>query len=70
MIGILGGLDFILVFFVIVKIFEFLNLDKKNIVIIIMFGFGIIDRIYNNVLDLCREFGIDFREINIVKVFF
>lgn len=66
-IGISGGLDSTLALLVIVKTFELLNLDKKNIVTITMPGFGTTDRTYNNALDLCRELGTDLREINIVK---
>lgn len=66
-VGISGGLDSTLALLVIVKTFELLNLDKKNIVTITMPGFGTTDRTYNNALDLCRELGTDLREINIVK---
>jgi NAD+ synthase (glutamine-hydrolysing) len=66
-IGISGGLDSTLALLVIVKTFELLNMDKKNIVTITMPGFGTTDRTYNNALDLCRELGTDLREINIVK---
>ena len=66
-IGISGGLDSTLALLVIVKTFELLNLDKKNIVTITMPGFGTTDRTYNNAIDLCKELGTDLREINIVK---
>lgn len=66
-VGISGGLDSTLALLVIVKTFELLNLDKKNIVTITMPGFGTTDRTYNNALDLCKELGTDLREINIVK---
>ncbi|OOM74362.1 NAD(+) synthase [Clostridium sp. BL-8] len=66
-IGISGGLDSTLALLVIVKTFELLNLDKKNIVTITMPGFGTTDRTYNNAVNLCRELGTDLREINIVK---
>jgi len=66
-IGISGGLDSTLALLVIVKTFDLLNLDKKNIVTITMPGFGTTDRTYNNAVDLCKELGTDFREINIVK---
>lgn len=66
-VGISGGLDSTLALLVIVKTFELLNLDKKNIVTITMPGFGTTDRTYNNAIDLCRELGTDLREINIVK---
>ena len=66
-VGISGGLDSTLALLVIVKTFELLGLDKKNIITITMPGFGTTDRTYNNALDLCRELGTDLREINIVK---
>ena len=66
-VGISGGLDSTLALLVIVKTFDLLGLDKKNIVTITMPGFGTTDRTYNNALDLCRELGTDLREINIVK---
>jgi NAD+ synthase (glutamine-hydrolysing) len=66
-IGISGGLDSTLALLVIVKTFEILNIDHKNIITITMPGFGTTDRTYNNALTLCRELGCDLREINIVK---
>lgn len=66
-IGISGGLDSTLALLVIVKTFELLNLDFKNIVTITMPGFGTTDRTYNNAINLCKELGTDLREINIVK---
>ncbi|HCW52675.1 MAG TPA: NAD(+) synthase [Clostridium sp.] len=66
-VGISGGLDSTLALLVIVKTFELLGLDRKNIITITMPGFGTTDRTYNNALDLCKELGTDLREINIVK---
>ncbi|GAA0816735.1 NAD(+) synthase [Clostridium tertium] len=66
-IGISGGLDSTLALLVVVKTFELLGLDNKNIVTITMPGFGTTDRTYNNALTLCKELGCDLREINIVK---
>ena len=66
-VGISGGLDSTLALLVIVKTFELLKLDKKNIVTITMPGFGTTDRTYNNAIELCNELGTDLREINIVK---
>jgi NAD+ synthase (glutamine-hydrolysing) len=66
-VGISGGLDSTLALLVIVKTFELLGLDKKNIVTITMPGFGTTDRTYNNAINLCKELGTDLREINIVK---
>ncbi|MBE6063277.1 MAG: NAD(+) synthase [Clostridium butyricum] len=66
-VGISGGLDSTLALLVIVKTFDLLGLDRKNIITITMPGFGTTDRTYNNALDLCRELGTDLREINIVE---
>lgn len=66
-IGISGGLDSTLALLVVVKTFELLGIDNKNIVTITMPGFGTTDRTYNNALTLCKELGCDLREINIVK---
>lgn len=66
-VGFSGGLDSTLALLVIVKTFELLKLDKKNIVTITMPGFGTTDRTYNNAIELCNELGTDLREINIVK---
>lgn len=64
-VGIFGGLDFILVFLVCVKIFDKLDLLWKGIIGIIMFGFGIIDCIYNNVFYLMVLLGVIIKEISI-----
>lgn len=66
-IGISGGLDSTLALLVVVKTFDMLKIDRKNIVTITMPGFGTTDRTYNNALDLCRHLQTDLREINIVK---
>ncbi len=66
-IGISGGLDSTLALLVVVKTFDMLKMDRKNIVTITMPGFGTTDRTYNNALDLCRHLDTDLREINIVK---
>lgn len=65
-IGISGGLDSTLALLVILKTFELLKIDNKNIITVTMPGFGTTDRTYNNALTLCTEIGCDLREINIV----
>lgn len=65
-IGISGGLDSTLALLVIVKTFDMLGMDRKNIVTITSPGFGTTDRTYTNAVDLCKELNTDFREINIV----
>ncbi|SHJ61865.1 NAD+ synthase (glutamine-hydrolysing) [Clostridium amylolyticum] len=64
--GISGGLDSTLALIVAVKTFELLKLPNENILTITMPGFGTTDRTYNNAVNLCKELGTDFREINIV----
>ena len=66
-IGISGGLDSTLALLVIVKTFELLKIDNKNIIAVTMPGFGTTDRTYNNALKLCAELHTNLREINIVK---
>lgn len=65
-IGISGGLDSTLALLVVVKTFELLGIDNKNIITITMPGFGTTDRTYNNALTLCNELGTSLKEINIV----
>jgi NAD+ synthase (glutamine-hydrolysing) len=65
-VGISGGLDSTLALLVMVKTFDLLNLPRKNILTITMPGFGTTDRTYNNAVELCKNLGTDFREINIV----
>lgn len=65
-IGISGGLDSTLALLVLVKTFDMLDIPRENIVTITMPGFGTTDRTYQNAVALCKDFGCDFREINIV----
>ncbi len=65
-IGISGGLDSTLALLVIVKTFELLKIPRKNIITITMPGFGTTDRTYMNAINLCKNLGTEFREINIV----
>ncbi len=64
-IGISGGLDSTLAFIVTAKAFDLLNLDRKGIIAVTMPGFGTTDRTYDNALNLIKEIGASFREINI-----
>ncbi|NEU05410.1 NAD(+) synthase [Clostridium senegalense] len=65
-IGISGGLDSTLALLVVVKTFDMLGLDRKNIKTITMPGFGTTDRTYINALKLCENLGTELKEINIV----
>lgn len=65
-IGISGGLDSTLALLVIVKTFDMLKIDRKNIITVTMPGFGTTDRTYNNAVNLCKNLGTELREIDIV----
>ena len=65
-IGISGGLDSTLALLVVAKTFDFLGLDRKNIIGVTMPGFGTTDRTYNNALDLMNSLGITVKEVSIV----
>ncbi len=66
-VGISGGLDSTLALLVIIKTFQILNIERHNIITITMPGFGTTDRTYSNAVNLCKNLGTDFREINIVE---
>ncbi|MCL1631760.1 NAD(+) synthase [Sporolactobacillus sp. CPB3-1] len=65
-IGISGGLDSTLALLVIIKTFEMLGYERKNIVTVTLPGFGTTDRTYQNAISLCKKLETDFREVNIV----
>lgn len=67
-IGISGGLDSTLAFLVIVKTFDKLNIDRKNIIAITMPGFGTTGATYNNSVDLIKSSGATLRKIDIKEV--
>ncbi len=64
-IGISGGLDSTLALLVCVKTYDYLNLDRKNIIGITMPGFGTTDRTYTNAINLMKSLGITIKEISI-----
>ncbi len=64
-IGMSGGLDSTLAFLVIVRAYEKLKRDMKDIIGITMPGFGTTDRTYQNAVDLVKEYGATLREISI-----
>lgn len=64
-IGISGGLDSTLAFLVIVKAYEKLKRNPKDIIGITMPGFGTTDRTYQNSIDLVKEYGGTLKEISI-----
>lgn len=64
-IGMSGGLDSTLAFLVIVKAYEKLKRNPKDIIGITMPGFGTTDRTYQNSMDLVKEYGAALKEISI-----
>lgn len=65
-VGISGGLDSTLALLVMVKAFDLLNRDHKDIVAVTMPGFGTTDRTYDNAVSLIKSLGTTFREVSIV----
>jgi NAD+ synthase (glutamine-hydrolysing) len=64
-IGISGGLDSTLALLVMIRAYDKLNIDRKNIIGITMPGFGTTGRTYNNALKLMEFLGITTKEISI-----
>ena len=64
-IGMSGGLDSTLAFLVIVRAYEKLKRNPKDIIGITMPGFGTTDRTYQNSIDLVKEYGGTLKEISI-----
>lgn len=65
-VGISGGLDSTLALLVMVKAFDLLNRDHKDIVAVTMPGFGTTDRTYDNAVSLIKSLRATFREVSIV----
>lgn len=65
-VGISGGLDSTLALLVMVKAFDLLNRDHKDIVAVTMPGFGTTDRTYDNAVSLIKSLEATFREVSIV----
>ena len=65
-VGISGGLDSTLALLVMVKAFDLLNRDHKDIVAVTMPGFGTTDRTYDNAVSLIKSLGATFWEVSIV----
>lgn len=64
-IGISGGLDSTLAFLVVVKSFDILGLDHKDIYGITMPGFGTTNRTYTNSCEFVKLYGATLKEVNI-----
>ena len=63
--GISGGLDSTLAFLVVVKAYEILGIDNKNIIGVTMPGFGTTGRTYKNACSLVEKFGATLKEVSI-----
>ncbi|MBR6282118.1 MAG: NAD(+) synthase [Lachnospiraceae bacterium] len=63
--GISGGLDSTLALLVTVRAFALAGLDPKGIIAVTMPGFGTTDRTYDNAVNMIRELGVTFREVDI-----
>ncbi|MCH5167192.1 MAG: NAD(+) synthase [Erysipelotrichales bacterium] len=64
-VGISGGLDSTLAFLVVIKAYDILGLDHKDIYGITMPGFGTTNRTYTNACDFVKLYGATLKEINI-----
>ncbi len=64
-IGVSGGLDSTLALLVCKRCCDILDMDYKNIVAVLMPGFGTSDRTYKNGLRLCESLGVTKRVIDI-----
>lgn len=65
-VGISGGLDSTLALLVMVKAFDLIGKDHKDIVAVTMPGFGTTNRTYDNAVSLIKSLGATFREVSIV----
>jgi NAD+ synthase (glutamine-hydrolysing) len=66
--GISGGLDSTLALLVVSKAFEILGQNKKDIIAVLMPGFGTTNRTFENALLLCKKVGVDYRIISIKEL--
>ncbi len=66
-IGVSGGLDSTLALLVIVRAFDLLQLDHKNIIAVTMPCFGTTDRTYDNACLLAKTLGCTLKEVDIKK---
>lgn len=67
-IGVSGGLDSTLALLVTIKTFNILKKELKDIIAVTMPGFGTSSKTYNNVVELCKEFKITFKELDIKDI--
>lgn len=67
-IGLSGGVDSTLAFLVMIKTYEKLNIDLKNIIAVSMPGFGTTERTFNNAKKLAELYGVTYKEIDIKEI--
>ncbi len=67
-IGLSGGLDSTLALLVTIKTFDILKKDKSDIIAVTMPGFGTSSKTYNNVVKICKELKITFKEVDIKDI--
>lgn len=66
-VGISGGLDSTLALLVTAKAFDYLGMDRKQIIAVTMPCFGTTDRTYNNACKMAQKLGAALREVAIVE---
>lgn len=64
-VGISGGLDSTLALLVMVRAFDMLGMDRKNVIAVTMPCFGTTDRTYNNACRLVNTLGATLMEVDI-----
>ncbi len=67
-IGVSGGLDSTLALLVIHTAFKIIKRDFKNIIAILMPGFGTTDRTFDNALNLCKTLDVKYEVISITEL--
>lgn len=68
LIGLSGGLDSTLAFLVMVKAYQMLNKDLKDIIAVSMPGFGTSNKTFNNAEKLAKLYGVTYKKIDIKEV--
>ena len=66
-VGISGGLDSTLALLVTAKAFDYLGMDRKQIIAVTMPCFGTTDRTYNNACKMAQKLGAALREVPIAE---
>jgi len=67
-VGVSGGLDSTLALLVSIKSAKLLDLSPKDVVAVIMPGFGTGKRTYNNAKELCKNLNVETKEIDIKDI--